>query len=118
MKMTKRILCKIENVKKELIKEITNQAIRLNKKTLQYNGIIPLNLSYEDVYEYCPSLENYPYIKVEKTYVGLVYIDVAFKVDYKNLSEKEKIKTDELWMFSMDELFHICNYLGNLLENS
>lgn len=116
--MTKKTLCKIKNVRKRLIKEITNQAIRLNKKTLEYKEIIPLDFSYDDVYEYCPSLKNYPYIKIEKTYVSLVYIESDFKVEYKKLSEKEKFETDELWMFSMDELFHICNFLEKLLENS
>ncbi len=118
MGITKRILCKIEKVRKDLIKEISKQAINLSKKNLHYKGIIPLDFSYDDVYKYCPSLESYPFIKVEKTYVSLVYIESVFKVEHKKLSEKENFQTDELWMFSMDELFHICNFLGKLLENS
>ncbi|MBQ9101477.1 MULTISPECIES: hypothetical protein [Treponema] len=114
--MTKRTLCKIEKVRKGLIKEISKQAINLNKKNLHYKGIIPLDFSYDDVCKYCPSLENYQYIKVEKSYVSLVYIDKNFKVGYENSSKKEKIETDELWMFSMDELFHICKFLGEIME--
>lgn len=68
--MTKRTLCKIEKVRKGLIKEISKQAINLNKKNLHYKGIIPLDFSYDDVCKYCPSLENYQYIKVEKSYVS------------------------------------------------
>lgn len=115
--MTKRTLCKIENIRKELIKEISKQAIKLNKKNLSYKGIIPLDFSYDDVYKYCPSLENYQYIKVEKKHVNLVYIDKNFKVGHDNSSKKEIIETDELWMFSMDELFHICKFLGELMES-
>ena len=88
--MTKRTLCKIEKVRKGLIKEISKQAINLNKKNLHYKGIIPLDFSYDDVCKYCPSLENYQYIKVEKSYVSLVYIDKNFKVGYENSSKKEK----------------------------
>lgn len=105
MGMTKRTLCKIEKVRKYLIKEISKLAINLNKKNLHYKGIIPLDFSYDDVCKYCPSLENYQYIKVEKSYVSLVYIYKNFKVGYENSSKQEKIETDELWMFSMDELF-------------
>ena len=55
--MTKRTLCKIEKVRKGLIKEISKQAINLNKKNLHYKGIIPLDFSYDDVCKYCPSLK-------------------------------------------------------------
>ena len=85
--MTKRTLCKIEKVRKGLIKEISKQAINLNKKNLHYKGIIPLDFSYDDVCKYCPSLENYQYIN--ETY--------ATQIEDLNKAIKRKNRAATCW---------------------
>lgn len=108
--MTKRTLCKIEKVRKGLIKEISKQAINLNKKNLHYKGIIPLDFSYDDVCKYCPSLENYQYIKVEKSYVSLVYIDKILKWAMRIHPKKKKLKQMNYGCFQWMNFFIFANF--------
>lgn len=100
--------------------EITDLAFKLENLDIQseLGNMILLNFC-DDVYELNQSLENYPFLKLDDIEPSLVYVDKDYKEEYISAYKtgEMKITEDSLDMFSVDELFTVCNYLTKLEEN-
>ena len=111
---------KLEDLRISLMEEIVGYSLKLQTTDIKSElpNTIPLDF-LEDVYEFYPSLENYPFLKVEKDEVSLIYVDKNYKEEYINAYrvEKMELKKEFLDMFTVDELYTICNYLSEL-ENT
>ena len=118
--MMRQTLEKLEDLRISLMEEIVGYSLKLQTTDIKSElpNTIPLDF-LEDVYEFYPSLENYPFLKVEKDEVSLIYVDKNYKEEYINAYrvEKMELKKEFLDMFTVDELYTICNYLSEL-ENT
>lgn len=119
--METKILQKLQIVRTALMSEITNSSFKLKNIDLQSElaGTIPLKFC-NDVYQFCPSLENYPFLKINSIEPTLVYVDKNYKEEYINAYKTGELtmSEDSLDMFSTDELYNICEYLTGLEEEN
>lgn len=115
--MTAQTLEKLQIVRDALMSKITNLSFVLKNKKIQSElaETIPLKFCY-DIYELCPSLGNYPFLKITNSEPTLVYVDKEYKEEYINAYKtgELKIQEDSLDMFSVDELYNVCEYLNSL----
>lgn len=118
--MTTKTVKKLQILRTALMSEITNLSFKLKNMYFQseLQDMVPLRFC-EDVYELCPSLENYPFLKINNIEPTLVYADKDYKEEYINAYKtgELKIKEESLDMFSVDELCNVCEYLTKLEES-
>lgn len=119
--MTIETLEKLRIARESLMSEITHLSFKLKNIDMQseLEETIPLRLC-EDVYQLCPSLENFPFLKVNNIEPTLVYVDKDYKEEYINAYKTGELtmSEDSLDMFSADELYNICEYLTGLEEEN
>lgn len=118
--MTIETLEKLQIARDALMSEITDLSFRLKNIDMQseLEGTIPLKFC-DDIYQFCPSLEDYPFLKVNNVEPTLVYADRDYKEEYINAYKTGELKMGDncLDLFSTDELYNICEYLTGLEEN-
>ncbi|MBR1537449.1 MAG: hypothetical protein IJ630_10985 [Treponema sp.] len=118
--MMKRTLEKLEDLRTSLMKEIVSCSLKL--QALDIESELPDTISLDfpkDIYEFYPSLENYPFLKFDYDGTSLIYVDKEYREEYINaykMGEME-IKKECLDVFTVDELYTVCNYLSEL-ENA
>lgn len=119
--MITQVLEKLQILRDALMSEITNLSFALKNVEMQseLTGTIPLKF-YDDVYELCPSLEYYPFLKINDIEPTLIHVDKKHNERYITAYKtgELKIQEDSLDMFSVDELYNICDYLTGIEENA
>lgn len=119
--MTTKTVKKLQIVRAALMSEITNLSFKLKNMHFQseLQDMVPLRFC-EDVYKLCPSLENYPFLKINNIEPTLIYADKDYKEEQINAYKtgKLKIKEECLDMFSVDELYNVCKFLTELKKNT
>lgn len=115
--MTTKTLKKLQILRTALMSEITDLSFKLKNMGIQseLEGTIPLRFCSE-VYKLYPSLEQYLFLKINDIEPSLVYVDRDYREEYINAYKtgELKIQEDYLDMFSVDELYNVCECLTKL----
>ena len=79
---------KLQDLRNTLKTEILDFSLKLQNCNIQSElpNAIPLEFA-NDIYEFYPSLKNYPFLILDKKDVFLVYVDEEYREEYINISE-------------------------------
>ena len=119
--MMSQVFEKLQDLRNTLKTEILDFSLKLQNCNIQSElpNAIPLEFA-NDIYEFYPSLKNYPFLILDNKDVFLVYVDEEYREEYINVyrMEKREIKKEDLEMFTVDELYIIHHYLSGLDEEN
>lgn len=114
--MTKEIANHLEKVRFQMIEEINKIALKLNGKIKSdFPNTIPLDFDDETL-RLSDGLRSYPFLKINKNEVFLVFADEDYQEKYLNAYHQGtlEMKLEGLDMFSADELYNLSLYLDSL----
>ena len=119
--MMSQVFEKLQDLRNTLKTEILDFSLKLQNCNIQSElpNAIPLEFA-NDIYEFYPSLKNYPFLMMDNKDVFLVYVHEEYREEYINIYRMEKleIKKEDLEMFTVDELYIIHHYLSGLDEEN
>ena len=88
---------KLQDLRNILKTEILDFSLKLQNCNIQSElpNAIPLEFA-NDIYEFYPSLKNYPFLILDKKDVFLVYVDEEYREEYIDEPEEEETTIEYL----------------------